>query len=289
MDTITKITPAVLPLALVNDDGETAVLTLALTHPPTQVDVRAGLGLGASGARAQMAYAAAEAWYVETGITTSARVVVELATPNQLGLLADATLSVAVRSVLATVHGQAETGDGLDAAGQLAWTAYTKGGVFTQRVGGGVMRQATIEKPDSEAWVLIGHYPRFDPDLPATYEAELTAHLLAADAPAGADDVAVWAALERDDFGGFAAAVGALHRATAAQLSLPVLTAEQQMALAAFESQGAVVWGRALSGQLTWGLVAGQQAAYDLRRRVRQAVGHYGGTVFATVPFVARR
>ncbi len=282
-------------------DGALRQVGLTLQHPPTHLFARAASALSVTGARADVAHAAAERYRRAVGLPATGELEVELATPALMGLASETMLSLCTARGLAWAAGRPTEAPALAAALALApehalahW-AYAQGGalVVAPPAGPGVFapplrRHALAHIDRAAAWAVVLYLPALPTDAPLTLEAERAAALHAAAprlsaATARLLDDDVWPALERDDLPAFGRALMALHALNAALLPpLPPLSGAAA-ALATLAASGAAAWGRALTGHALFAFVRGAQAAANLRAALDARLPLGAGRVLITI------
>jgi len=283
------------------EDGALRQVGLALQHPPTHLFAQAAATLSVTGARADVAYAAATRYQQAAGLPAAGDVEVELATPALMGLGSEALLSLCTVYGLAWAAGRPTDAPALAAALALApehalalW-AYAQGGALVVEPPAGpgqfarpLRRHALAHADRAAAWAVVLYLPGLLNDAPLTLEAERAAALHAAAPRLSAEtgrllDTDLWPALKRDDLAAFGRALLALHALNAALLPPLPTTAGDDEVLALMAASGAAAWGRALTGHGLFAFVRGAQAAAELRAALTARLALGAGRVLVTI------
>lgn len=106
MTMIELAAPCCLTLAAARIDGRPALIGIALRHPPVQLEARPDPQLLVSGARADAAYAGADAFLRSKGLAGGAALELELAVPSHMGLGSSTIVGLAAARALAALHGR---------------------------------------------------------------------------------------------------------------------------------------------------------------------------------------
>jgi hypothetical protein len=263
--------PACIPLAATEDGG---LVVWTLEQPSILLSVWPGNSLIASGACADVAYAAAQSWFDARGLTALAQFEIEQAIPRGAGLAADAMLRAATHAALGQLIPEPAAG-GPTRAFDAFDAAAAQGGLLRIDRAGRVRQRATIAHDDSAAWVLVFATPRDLPDDAPEAEAHAIAQLANTPAPTAAVD-ALFRNASADDVVGFAEALSAIVRADCADAELRERSAQMR-------DIGALASGCLPTGTSAWALVHGGAASRTLRRALTAALGYFGPTVFAAV------
>lgn len=304
--------PASLPLGLVkfeHDQGsKICLLGLTVQHPPVQLFAEAGKNLLITGPRADVAFDDAMRFLAHHQLPHQGEVEIEFAIPNLVGLGSEALLGMSTARALGWVHDLPDEARTVPAFAPLfdleprqaleVW-GFERGGLLLidleVSVADGMptlLRRQEIEHTEKEAWAFVFYFPDATDDLPETFEAERWAALLAAARHLSSEtgrlvDEALWPAVENDDIESFGKCLLALHHLNEAALieagvDIPLSPHDQEI-LDLMRDNGAVAWGRNLTGLSFYGLIKGGQASRELRKTLRKKVGFFGGTVMATI------
>ena len=301
--------PASLPLGLVRfDTGQISLLGLTVQHPPTQIFAQSHPTLQMIGARADLARRHATHFLHHHHLKQQAGVEIELAIPMLVGLGSDPLLGLSLAHALAWVHNlPADQYDPVQLARALGLSPDEALAVFGFDQGGlllvdsppepgqefpALRRRAEIAHREKEAWAFVFHFPDLPPDTPETLEQDRLAALWQA-APHLSDetghlvDTRLWPAVETDDFETFARALARLHDLNLAALkqagTSPPLSAGDQAILEVMRQSGAAGTAQTLTGLSAYGLIQGGQPSRILRKKLRDHVGFFGGTILATI------
>ncbi len=281
------VSPCCLHLGFVRGpEGSACELVIALQHPPIQLTVQPAQQLLVSGARADVAYHAAEAYYARIGQAPHSWIEVELAIPAFMGLGADEMLHASVAHALGCVLRLSDP----PIAYSAFRLAFRHGGLLLVGERGELLRRATIAHADeADDWVFVLALPQAPDDVPHDFELQRRAVLHRAsrrlDASCVAD--ALFDAVEWDDFDAFANALAALHAANRAALFADGHPAElndqERDVIARMLDGGAKFAGRALVGLGLVGLIEGGPASRALRQALVRHLGYFGPRVMATI------
>jgi predicted sugar kinase len=299
---IEVVAPAVLPLSLAWRAGVPLLLSVALQHPPLQLTLRAGAALGASGARADLAYLYAERLLARHGLDGRVTLELELATPSLMGLGSASTLALALGAGLAHWSERDLGAPAVLAAacglapGELLLAAVAaQGGLGLSSLAGGAAApqwHRSLQHPAHEAWAFVLVLPRFEsppaPEFEATrLERALQAATRLDHIQAEAATAALLNALDHDDIARFGVALNELQHMHEAALSavgaLVPLSDWEQRICAQLRASGAVACGRSLSGAALFGLIQGDQASIAARQALRPLVAPQAGRVMAAI------
>ncbi|MCC7359508.1 MAG: hypothetical protein IT317_08535 [Anaerolineales bacterium] len=292
--------PCALLFGYAATSGGLVQVGVALQHPPTQLYVQPAAAFSVTGARADIAHAAAGSFGA-----VGAQVEVELATPALMGLASEPLLALSLGRGLTWSAGQPAAAPVLAAALRLAPEHALAVGAFAQ--GGALvvappaapgafgppLRRHALEHADrAAAWAWVLYLPALPPDAPLSVEPERAATLHAAAAartPADSEllDMRLWPALEHDDLPAFGAALRELHAANAALLPpLPRGRVSDDL-LDVMAASGAAAWGQALAGHALFAVVRGAQAAVALRAALLARLPLGAGRVLITIADIA--
>ncbi len=303
--------PAVMPLAAVRLPHEqgyrTCLLGLTLQHPPVDLAARRHAALDITGGRADLAHAWAMRFLETLGLDRSGQLEIELAVPAFMGLGSDATLAMSVARALAWVHqlegaaagpSDLARGLGLPSLHALEYWGFAGGGLLlteTEAPAGdmpALLQRAEIAHPEKEAWALVFLLPRPGEDVPQSLEADRLSALVDTAAHLDGQDGKVltdrlWRAVAADDIQDFGQALSQVQSANRAALHEAGQdfeeSSEELEILRIIKSHGAVAAGRMLTGFGLFGLLRGSQPSRELRKALRDHVGHMGGIVMATI------
>ena len=97
----------------------------------------------------------------------------------------------------------------------------------------------------------------------------------------------IFQAVDVDDITTFGQSLKQLHNLNQAALieaGVPLnQSPEAEAILAIMRNNGAIMCGQTLTGIGLFGLIEGAQASVDLRKKLRDHLGYFGGTVLATI------
>lgn len=299
--------PACLPLGVVqlNTTAATraALVGLTVQHPPVHLLAQKADRWHLSGPRAHLGYRYAAQFLQYHHLEAQAQVEIELAIPALMGLGSDEMLGLSLGRALAHLHNlpqPARSGPALAAAlgfnphQALAAHAFAQGGLLlvAAESPGQVIRRAEIAHDDREAWAFVFYFPLPPEETPENLEQSRLAALLRAaphlELEAGSAVVeALWQAVADDDINAFGQALmqlQTLNRAalTAAGQAMPATPATAAV-LELMRTYGVAAWGQCPGGLACYGLVKGARASIDLRTRLRQQLGPFGGHFMATI------
>lgn len=300
--------PASLPFGLVRLDSETGpktcLLGVTLQHPPVNLSVQTHSGgLQVSGARADLAYAQAVRFLNHQNLPRRAEIQIELAIPSLVGLGSEAMLGLAQAQALAWLHQLPHADNpalaqavGLKPQDALEVWGYDRGGLLLVEVGPGEtlappVRRYEIAHSEQEAWVFVLVLPRVPADTPETLETDRLRALLEAAPHLNADTgrlvAEVELALANNDlaaFGRSLMAIQALNDKALAETGVPPsYSPDEQAVLDIICQHGALAWGRSATGLALYGLVKGARSSIDLRHKLRQHLGFFGGRPMAAI------
>lgn len=302
--------PASLPLGLVRLETETGpktgLLGVTLQHPPVNLSTQAHpTGLQISGARADVAYVQAERFLQLHRLPQRAEIEIELAIPSLVGLGSEPLLGLSTAQALAWLNNLplddiptlAQAVSLLPGDALPMWS-YARGGLLLVDVSAGTdlttppLCRHELAHPEKEAWAFVLVLPRLAPDTPETLEADWLLALLQV-GPALSLETGrllsdqLWPALEADDLAAFGQSLMALQQLneaalTAAGSSHPY-TSEEQAILDLMRDHGTAAWGRSPTGLALYGLVKGARSSVELRNKLRQHLGFFGGRAMAAI------
>jgi predicted sugar kinase len=304
--------PAMLPLGLVKFETEVqskiCLLGLTVKHPPVQIFAQAHSTLQISGPRADLAYQQAHRFLQHYHLKPQGEVEIEYTIPNLVGLGSEASQGLALAKALAWVHDlPSEAQHSADFAQVLQLEprqalevrGFEQGGLLLLDLTAPpeqglppLVRRLEIEHSEKEAWAFVFYFPDDTSTVPETLETEQWANLLQASSHLSSEtgqlvDEKLWPAVANDDFETFAQSLLRLHQLNEAALGKAghtrVVKAEDQAVLEVMRENGAVAWGQNLSGYSFYGLIKGGQASRDLRKKLRDHIGFFGGTILATI------
>lgn len=297
--------PAVLPLALVQLEDKNCLLGITLQHPPVHLFAQAYQGLQISGARADKAYEQAEQFLRYHRLAPNAEIEIELAIPSQVGLGSETVLGLSVARALAWINNLpfADTGAlaqalGLKSANALEVCGFDQGGLLLVDLSAqsGPLPQplyrAEISHPDKNAWAFVLFFPRIPDDTPDALEADRLEMLLSATPYLSPDSgrlvvEQLWPAVSNADpatFGHSLLTLQQLNQEALTRGGAPLTFSDSEQAvLDLMRDHGALAWGRSLTGLGLYGLVKGAKASVDLRKKLRDHVGFFGGIVMAAI------
>ena len=294
--------PASLPLGFLRTSANaTRLLGLTVQHPPVDVFAEAAPQLSVTGALAHKGYVYAQRFLEHHGLPQRGNVEIELSIPDMMGLGAEAMLGLSIARTLAWVNGlpvddahALARAIGLGPEHALETWGFRQGGLLLADADdlNASPRRLPIAHDDQRAWSFVFILPRVAPDASEVLEAEQRRCVLEAARRASVEtetlvERELWPAAERDDLPAFARALMALqqlNRQALADAGTPVrFTPDEQAVLDLFRDQGALAWGRSLTGMALYAVVEGAPASIDLRRHLSRLVGIHGGWVMATI------
>ncbi len=304
--------PAGLPLGLVRFEDSTGLKTcllgLAVQHPPVNLFAQASAGFQITGARADKGYEQAVRFLEYHQVKRQVEAEIELAIPAFVGLGSEAVLGLSIAQALAWTNDlPSEQRDtpalaqalGLGPQHALEVWGFDQGGLLlveTETAPGSVMpdllRRREIAHEERDAWAFVLFFPNVPDNTPETLEVDRLAALLQAAPHLSSEsgrlvDQELWPAVENDDietFGKSLLTLQQMNEEALAKAGSPLnITAADQSILNLMRDSGAVAWGQNLSGLSLYGLVKGGQASRDLRKKLRDHVGFFGGVSMATI------
>ncbi|MGQ0602064.1 MAG: hypothetical protein ACT4QE_10260 [Anaerolineales bacterium] len=294
--------PSFLPLGLAHDDGAPAWVGLTLKFPIVELRAQAHPNtLSITGPRANLAHEQALRFAAQRGRDYFAEVAIEWAIPSHMGLSSETMLGLSVARALQWTAGEPMDDAtalaqplGLRADEAAATHGFQHGGALLVAAGGErqVLRRAAIAHEEEAEWVFVLYLPRPPEDVANTLEAERAQAVQAAAPHLSAETGRVlveqfWPAFERDNITLFAQALTGLdqlNRAALAEAGTPLsISPEAQSVLNLMQAEGALAWGQALTGLGMYALVRGTDASHALRNKILHHVGHFGGTLLASV------
>lgn len=304
--------PAVLPLGLVKFEDTTRspikMLGLTVQHPPINLQAQAGQPLQIFGPRADVAHQQAARFLACHHLPPTSQAEIEFAIPSLVGLGSERLLGLAVAQALAWTHElPAEKRTplalaqalGVPPAEALLLWGYDQGGLLLVDTEPdpatgfpACHRRQEIAHKEKEAWAFVFYFPDIPEETPETLEADWLALLRQAGPHLSPDSGRLlldelWPAVERDDIAAFGQSLTALYQmnqTALAQISEPVaVNATDQAVLDLMRDQGALAYGRNLTGLSYYALVHGAKASQQLRQALRRQLGYFGGTVLATI------
>jgi predicted sugar kinase len=285
--------PCCLTLAAVRYNNQPSLLGLSLRYPTLQLLVRPAEQLMVTGARADAAFAAADAFLEAHRLRTGADTEIELAIPSQMGLASTPIIGLGVARALAALNGL-PGGDipalaaaiGLPAEEGLATHAFAQGGLLLVNREGRLLQRGVLPHADEQTdWVVLLVLPRVPRGTPDDYEASALRSLWQVAETIGAEAEALlrdelWPAVEQRQSAAFGAA---LMRLQAMSSVAPPLTSADEEVLAIMRDHGAQAWGKAPTGLGLYAIIEGAAASGKLLQALRQRVGHEGGAVLASI------
>jgi len=285
--------------------GQLAWLGLTLQHPPISLGAWPAAALSVTGARADLAHAAAARVMERLGLP-AAEIEIEYAIPRHMGLASDPMMALSAAYSLAAANHDLRAEDTLalaDALGlarseALAVQGFHRGGFLLVPVAAGEaawpapLRRFELAHDDEHSWAWVLHWPLPPDDTPPTLEADRLSQLLAAAEHLSPEtgrlvEDELWPALERDDmpaFGQALMAFQALNQDALAQAGTPPASAPTTAGvLDVLRSNGALAWGESARGLAPFGLLRGGKPSITLRKQVVDYLGYEGGTVMAAI------
>lgn len=299
--------PAVLPLGLVRLEDKTCLLGLTLQHPPVHLVAKASTGYQITGARANVGYQYATKFLDYHQLKHQAEVDIELAIPACVGLGSETILGLSIARSLSQLNElESEMGDSIALArsmdlvpqNSLELWGFDQGGLLLvdseapeERMPA-IIRRQEIQHPENQAWAFIFYFPRIPPNTPADLESQRLENLLGAaiyldSKKSQLEMEGLFSAVRTDELGNFAASLEELSNLNNEALisaGLPTpFSKEEREIFAVMKENGALTWGRSLTGLTLYALVKGSSATVTLRNAIRDHVGHYGGIAMATI------
>ncbi|MDW8326085.1 MAG: hypothetical protein RMK99_05930 [Anaerolineales bacterium] len=294
------ISPCFLPLGLAHHEGAPAWIGLTLKFPLVQLRAQARTGgIWITGPRANLAREQALRFAAHRGREYGAEIAIEWAIPNHMGLGSEAMLGLSVARALQWTAGEPMEDStalapslGLQADEAAVHGFQVGGALLTAMDEARVLRRAAIAHDEDDEWVFVLYLPRPAPNTPTQLEAERAQALRAAAPYIVAEtgqvlDKLFWPAFERDDLALFAAALTDLDRLNRAALHsagtpFPI-SDETRTIFEIMRAEGALAWGQSLTGLGMYALVRGVDASHAVRNKILAHVGHFGGTLLASV------
>jgi len=304
--------PSCLPLGMVKfaepDQDRSALLGIALQHPPVHLEAKKSQRFAITGPRADVGHAYALRYLQNMGLPQQGEIEIELAVPAYMGLSSGTLQGLSVAAGFAYIHGndptdlpaiaqQLELEDG---EGLALWAA-AEGGLLlvdSQPDVGGLPplhRRAVPDQSQKNAWAFVLVLPRVSSDEYAmSLETDRMAALLQSKAELdGASgrllDEVLWPAVEQDNLDKFGAGLMELQAMNRAALEttqpdvVPQLSAKDEEILAVMAESGAVAWGQSPTGLGLYALMRGAQATVDLRKTLQPMMGYTSGHTLATI------
>lgn len=286
--------PAILPLGLVriDDNGISKNCWLGLTvqHPPVHVFAQKSEQLSVTGPRADIGYQQAQQFLAYHQLRDAPQIEIELAIPALVGLGSEAMLGLSIAKALAHLYdlpaqpASLARAVGLDASHSLETRGFEQGGLLlvdstSDGDGAGlpvVRRRAEISHDAHKAWAFVFFLPR-----PAITASEVNrSRVMPALSIEQSTPLigALWQAVAQDDIARFGEAL-----LTLPPLSHVAIAPEHQAVVDVMRDFGVLAWGRSLFGLCYYGLVEGARASINLRTRLHQHLGPFGGQVMATI------
>jgi predicted sugar kinase len=301
--------PACLPLGLAKfGENKHCLLGLTVQHPPVQLFAQAHSKLQITGPRADKGYEQARRFLQHHQLAYQAEVEIELSAPNFVGLGSEAMLGLSLAKALSWVHGLPE-----EKRNPIAWAqslnlppenaleiyGFDRGGLLLVDIVPGtdntlpaLLRRHEIDHPEKEAWAFVFYFPNTPAGASPTLEAEQRLALWNAASFLSSEsgrliDEALWPAVESNDFDAFSHSLLSLHQLNLealAQAGTPQqISPENEPILTLMRQSRAIACGQNLTGLSLYGLVQGGPASRELRQKIRNYVGYFGGTVMATI------
>ncbi len=297
--------PASLPMGLLHYAGKTCLLALTVQHPPVHIYAADAQKLQVTGGRAHVGVIQAEQFLRANQKPQRAEIEIELTIPAFMGLGSDGQQGLAIARALAAIHDLPVEDTpflgrslGLQKQHLAEIWGFDRGGVLLLDMDApvghevAVLRRLEIAHIDRESWALVFHLPDMPLDTPDSWEADHFARALEAipqlDPQAG-DEIgsAVFAAIEQDDIQAFGEALNRLaemNQAASLAAGQPrTWTDTEEMVLQTMRENGALAWGRSLTGGCLYGLVRGGDASRVLRSALIKQLGYFAGTTMATI------
>ncbi|MGH2521174.1 MAG: hypothetical protein ACRDH2_01615 [Anaerolineales bacterium] len=296
------VAPASLPLGLIRIEHTYALLGITLQHPPVDLFAQTAPALSVTGARADLARAQAERCLQAAQTGERAELEIELAIPNLMGLGSEAMLGLSAARALAELKILPSSSTDTPALAQAidlepehaleVWSFHAGGLLLVDVQAGTRLRRHEIAHPDKTAWGVVMHFPRHQPDLSETLEADRLALLLNAAPHLSAEtgrllDEALWPALARDDletFGRALVTIQNLNHEALARAGTPLpFSADEEAIFEIMRTGGCAGWGRSLTGLTRFGFIRGADPSVEVRRKLSSRLGFYGGVVMASI------
>ncbi len=302
--------PASLPLSLVkinhDDQVKTALLSLTVQHPPIEVVAQQhNKRLQVVGARAHIGRQHAKQFLRSHQLKERAEVEIDRSIPAFMGLGSDTLLGLAMAKGLAWVHNlPLDDTEALAKALQLPpqhaaeiW-GFDRGGLLlveTEAAEGvipKIIERREIKHDQHKAWAFVFVLPRTKKGTPDHYEAQQMRDLVSLAPYLSSESGRVvneetMPAIKNDDINAFGKSLLKLHKliytAQSEAGSLKGMSPADYAILHLMRDNGAIAWGRSLTGGCLYGLVEGAKASIELRTAIRKSIGPFGGTVLATI------
>ncbi|MEM7031489.1 MAG: hypothetical protein AAF629_18145 [Chloroflexota bacterium] len=283
-------------------DGHINQLGITLQHPPILMAGQKHPHLQITGARANIAHHYAQRFIDYHHLDGGVEVDLELAIPAQVGLASDTMLGLSVAKAMAWCY-DLPTDDSLQLAKAIGLPAHEIAAIHGFQQGGliyaeitdaeaqqvGQLKQVSISHDPRKAWAFVLVFPPLPDTLTETHEADAIATLYQAHADLTTETGTVVTehilpGIENNDLASFAQAIQQLHDHNQTILGAEKnRSTEAEATLAIMRDNGAVMCGQMLTGVGLFGLIEGAQASVDLRRKLRDHLGYFGGTVMATI------
>ncbi|MBV7337978.1 hypothetical protein KFU94_59060 [Chloroflexi bacterium TSY] len=306
-------TPACLPLGVVKIcvDGQERICLFgaSLQHPPTHIYAQRSDHFVVTGARADVAIPYVERYCNANGLLQPAEIEVELAAPAHAGLGSKPMLGMAMAKTVAWIntHDQIQprfddptfltNGLGIDGKETLYQQAALTGGLLLvdsteKEAGQALVRRIETDTTEKNAWAFVLVLPRPPADTPDSLEEDRLNTLL--NAAANLDkqngilfDETIWPAIEQDDLETFGDGLMQLQQINQAALgaigqSCPLMDWEQSV-LQVMADNGAVAWGRSLTGYGLFAITRDARATINMRVALRGVVPHEQASMIATI------
>jgi predicted sugar kinase len=275
---IELIAPCCLHLGNVWHNGQLCELGIALKFPSWQMTATTSDALAVSGSRAQVAHAHA------TRLGLKAQIEIDEGAPAFMGLLSDEMLRRCIDRIANEKR--------LNLPQTLSGHAFLYGGVSLVNDDGFASRQAKIvHKDEDDDWVFVFVLHKAPDDLDDDDESRRLRDLrLSSSFLEHATDLQaqqLFEAIDKDDFVLFTRSLDAIHAAN--ELALMKnghalsITPDEQTIFDIMRDNGALAWGRALTGMGLYGLVKGAGPSREMRQTLTKHLGYFGPVIMASI------
>lgn len=303
------VAPSCLPLGVVNlnqtDRRKTAMLGIALQHPPIRAEAQLNDKFLVSGARADVAAAYLEKIYAQHQLSQTAEIEIEQAIPAFMGLGSRPQMGLLMATIAAQVNEQDQkdttfltVGLELEPTHNLNVAASTQGGLLcvdVERTSDGapqIHHRAELDSDEKTAWGFVLVMPRVSSQSDQ-YEADRMAALIHAQQAQDETDSGkliqeqLYPAVAADDLDAFGAGLTKLQTINSAALeAMNIDTSplpQTQKIFDVMQANGAVACGRSAAGFALYALTRGARSTINMRAALRDVFAHEDGDMIATI------